>query len=340
MLEKIESIKSEALNASSGICDGDTLEQFRIKFLGRKGSIHELFEGFKDVKPEEKGKIGKALNELKVLLQKIYDDKKAEYENTCGTGDEVDITLPGRTYNKGTRHLIHQAIDEITGIFSKIGFDIYEGPEIEDEFHNFDALNTPEYHPSRDMQDTFYIDSKGKDKRYLLRTHTSPGQVHVMENSKPPIRVIVPGKVYRNEEVSARSLAVFHQVEGLYVDKGVNFRELKGTLDYFAWEFFGKGLKTRLRPSYFPFTEPSAEMDVECILCKGEGCRICKHTGWLEILGCGMVDPNVFQSVGYDPDEYTGFAFGMGIERTLMVKYGIPDIRIFYENDIRFLKQF
>ncbi|MBX7043887.1 MAG: phenylalanine--tRNA ligase subunit alpha [Ignavibacteria bacterium] len=340
MIEKIESIKSEALNEAALIKNVDTLEQFRIKFLGRKGLVHELFEGFKDVPPQEKGRTGKALNELKQVLQEIFDSKKSELETGSAAGDDTDHTLPGRTFNKGTRHLIHQAIDEITSIFAKIGFDIYEGYELEDEFHNFDALNTPDYHPSRDMQDTFYVDSAGKDKKYLLRTHTSPGQVHVMQSNKPPIRVVVPGKVYRNEEVSSRSLAVFHQVEGLYVDKDVSFRELKGTLDYFAWEFFGKGLKTRLRPSFFPFTEPSAEMDVECILCKGEGCRVCKHTGWLEILGCGMVDPNVFKAVGYDPEEYTGFAFGMGIERTLMIKHGIPDIRIFYENDIRFLKQF
>lgn len=340
MIEKIESIKSEALNEAPLIKDDGTLEQFRIKFLGRKGLVHELFEGFKDVPPQEKGRTGKALNELKQVLQGIYDSKKSEFESGSAGGDDTDYTLPGRTFNKGTKHLIHQAIDEITSIFAKIGFDIYEGYELEDEFHNFDALNTPDYHPSRDMQDTFYVDSAGKDKKYLLRTHTSPGQVRVMQNNKPPIRVVVPGKVYRNEEVSSRSLAVFHQVEGLYVDKDVSFRELKGTLDYFAWEFFGKGLKTRLRPSFFPFTEPSAELDVECILCKGEGCRVCKHTGWLEILGCGMVDPNVFKAVGYDPEEYTGFAFGMGIERTLMIKHGIPDIRIFYENDIRFLKQF
>ena len=217
---------------------------------------------------------------------------------------------------------------------------IYESDEIEDEYHNFDALNTPDYHPSRDMQDTFYIDSKGKDKQYLLRTHTSPGQIRVMEKNTPPIRVIVPGKCYRNEAISSRSLAFFHQFEVLYVDKNVTFRELKGTLNYFAKEFFGEQLKTRLRPSFFPFTEPSAEFDVECFLCKGKGCRVCKYTGWLEIGGAGMVDPNVFKIIGYDPEVYSGYAFGMGLERTLMIKYGIPDIRLFYENDVRFLKQF
>ncbi len=340
MLEKIESVGTEAAKEFESITGNTQLEEFRIKFLGRKGLIHELFEGFKDVSPENKGKTGKALNQLKSQVQKLYDEKKSVLESGTTEVSEIDITLPGRTCNKGTQHLIHQALEEITAIFEKIGFDVFEGFELEDEFHNFDALNTPDYHPSRDMQDTFYVDSTGKDRKYLLRTHTSPGQVHVMQKHKPPVRVVVPGKVYRNEEVTARSLAVFHQVEGLYVDKGVSFRDLKGTLDYFAWEFFGKGLKTRLRPSYFPFTEPSAEMDVECILCKGNGCRICKHTGWLEVLGCGMVDPNVFKAVGYDADEFTGFAFGMGIERTLMIRHGIPDLRLFYENDIRFLKQF
>lgn len=340
MLEKINSIRSQALSESESITDAAGLEAFRIKYLGRKGLIHELFEGFKDVKPEEKGPVGKAMNELKNALQEILDGKKAGLESERQAESSIDITLPGRQGNKGTRHLINQAIEEITGIFKNIGFDVFEGYELEDEFHNFDALNTPEHHPSRDMQDTFYIDSKGKEKRYLLRTHTTPGQIHAMQRSQPPVRVIVPGKVYRNEVVSSRSLAVFHQIDALYVDKDVNFRELKGTIDYFAREYFGSGRKTRLRPSYFPFTEPSAEMDVECILCKGSGCRVCKHTGWLEIVGCGMVDPNVFATVGYDPEQYTGFAFGMGIERTLMIKHGIPDARFFYENDVRFLKQF
>lgn len=340
MLDKIEAIKSEVLKESPGISSAKSLEEFRLKFLSRNGKLNNLFEEFKSVDKESKGKVGKSLNELKMFVQKIYDERKSVFESTAGKDDHTDITLPGRTYNKGTQHLIYQAIDEITSIFERIGFNIYEGSEIEDEYHNFDALNTPDYHPSRDMQDTFYIDSKGKDKQYLLRTHTSPAQIRIMENTTPPVRVIVPGKVYRNEAVSSRSLAVFHQVEGLYVNKNVTFSELKGTLNYFAKEFFGEDLKTRLRPSFFPFTEPSAEMDVECFLCKGKGCRVCKYTTWLEILGCGMVDPNVFKFVGYDPEVYSGFAFGMGIERTLMIKYGIPDIRMFYENDIRFLKQF
>ncbi len=341
MLEKIESIKSTALSEASAISSEKDLENYRLKYLSRNGILNDLFEEFKTIEKNSKGSVGKSLNDLKVSLQNIYDEKKSFASSPANTKTEnIDITLPGRTHNKGTKHLINQAIDEITGIFERIGFGVYHSNEIEDEFHNFDALNTPDYHPSRDMQDTFYLDSKGKDKQYLLRTHTSPGQIRVLEKVKPPVRVIIPGKVFRNETVNARNLAVFHMIEGLYVDKNVTFRELKGTLNYFAKEFFGKDLKTRLRPSYFPFTEPSAEMDVECFLCKGKGCRVCKYTGWLEILGCGMVDPNVFKMVGYDPEAYTGFAFGMGIERTLTVKYGIPDLRLFYENDIRFLKQF
>ncbi|MBS1516692.1 MAG: phenylalanine--tRNA ligase subunit alpha [Bacteroidetes bacterium] len=341
MLEKIESLNSEAAIDSERINSADSLEEFRLKYLSRNGILNSLFEDFKNVEKESKGKVGKSLNELKLSLQKIYDNKKSALgQNESKAADTADLSLPGRTFNKGTRHLINQALEEISGIFEKIGFKVYEGFEIEDEYHNFDALNTPEHHPSRDMQDTFYIDSTGKDRKYLLRTQTSSAQIRIMEKIKPPVRIISPGRVFRNEDVSSRSLAFFHQVEGLYVDKNVTFSELKGTLNYFAGEYFGSSLKTRLRPSFFPFTEPSAEMDVECFLCKSKGCRVCKYTGWLEILGCGMVDPNVFEMVGYDPEVYSGYAFGMGIERTLMIKHGVPDIRLFYENDIRFLKQF
>ncbi|MCU0373642.1 MAG: phenylalanine--tRNA ligase subunit alpha [Ignavibacteria bacterium] len=338
MLDRIEQLKTEISNVI--VNNSEELENFRLKYLSRKGLISELFEEFKGVDKSIKGLVGKNLNELKNLAQNLFDGKKQEIEEAKKTTDIIDYTLPGRTYNLGSKHLITQALEDISRIFEKIGFKVAEGFEIEDEYHNFDALNTPDYHPSRDMQDTFYLDSGGKDKLYLLRTHTSPAQIHIMSSQKPPVRVIIPGKCYRNEAISARSLSMFHQVEGLYVDKNVTFRELKGTLDYFAKEFFGKDLKTRLRPSFFPFTEPSGEMDVECYLCKGKGCRICKYTGWLEILGCGMVDPNVFDFVGYDKEEYTGYAFGMGIERTLMIRHGVPDIRMFYENDIRFLKQF
>lgn len=340
ILEKIGKIKEQAADTAKDINSPDALEQFRIKFIGRNGIINQLFEEMKEVDKSVKGTVGKSLNELKIFTQKIFDQKKFVFDKKDIGMDDIDLTLPGRIHNTGSKHLITQALEDITRIFERIGFKVYEGLEIEDEYHNFDALNTPDHHPSRDMQDTFYIKSEGKEKRYLLRTHTSPAQIRVMEKQPPPVRVIVPGKCYRNEAISSRSLSMFHQVEGLYVDKKVTFRELKGTLDYFAGEFFGKDLKTRLRPSFFPFTEPSAEMDVECYLCKSEGCRICKYTGWLEILGCGMVDPNVFSFVGYDPEIYSGYAFGMGIERTLMIRHGVPDIRMFYENDIRFLKQF
>ncbi|MCY7363555.1 MAG: phenylalanine--tRNA ligase subunit alpha [Ignavibacteria bacterium] len=341
MTDKIDSLKSEALAESANITDEKALEEFRLKYLGRNGLVNDLFEEFKKVDKESKGNLGKLLNDLKVSAQDIFNEKKENLNlSVKKIEDYTDTTLPGFKNNIGTKHLINQALEEITSIFKKIGFNIHEGFEIEDEYHNFDALNTPDYHPSRDMQDTFYLESKGKDNSYLLRTHTSPGQIRVLEESKPPVRVLIPGKVYRNETVSSRSLAVFHQIEGLYVDKNVNFKELKGTLNYFANEFFGEKLRTRLRPSFFPFTEPSAEMDVECYLCEGKGCRICKYTGWLEILGCGMVNPKVFEKIGYDPEEYSGFAFGMGIERTLLNKYMIPDIRLFYENDVRFLKQF
>lgn len=341
MIENIKNIKKDITEYGKQIIDSESLESFRLKYLSRKGLINDLFENFKNVDKTQKGEVGKALNELKSIAQNLFDEKNKQIQNSISKSESYkDNTLPGRTFNIGSKHLISQALEDITNIFKSIGFKVADGYEIEDEYHNFDALNTPDYHPSRDMQDTFYLKSDGNEKRYLLRTHTSPAQVHIMKSQKPPLRVVIPGKCYRNEAISARSLSMFHQVEGLFVDRNVTFRELKGTLDFFAKEFFGKDLKTRLRPSYFPFTEPSAEMDVECYLCKGKGCRICKYTGWLEILGCGMVDPNVFEHVGYNSEEFTGFAFGMGIERTLMIRHGVPDIRMFYENDIRFLKQF
>jgi phenylalanyl-tRNA synthetase alpha chain len=340
MLEKIQNIRNDALSDSGKINSAESLENFRLKYLSRNGLLSSLFDEMKTVDKSLKAETGKSLNDLKNILQEIFENKKLEYQSVSEKSKFDDISLPGRTYNLGSKHLINQALDDITNIFERIGFKIFESCEIEDEYHNFDALNTPDWHPSRDMQDTFYVKGRDKDKKYLLRTHTSPGQIRVMEMHEPPVRIIVPGKCYRNEAISSRSLSMFHQVEGLYVDENVTFRELKGTLDYFAKEFFGKQLKTRLRPSYFPFTEPSAEMDVECFLCKSKGCRVCKYTGWLEILGCGMVDPNVFDMVGYDSEKYSGYAFGMGIERTLMIRHGIPDIRMFYENDIRFLKQF
>lgn len=340
MIKKIEAITAEVKTLLDKISTPKELEEFRIQYLSRKGVINNLFEDLKILPREEKSRIGKLLNELKQFAQSSYEAKKQSFEKekTELYEKELDLTLPGRRYNIGSKHLISQAIDEIIYIFRRIGFSVFDSPEIEDEYHNFDALNTPDYHPSRDMQDTFYVESNSGN--FLLRTHTSPGQIRVMEKFPPPVKVIVPGKCYRNEAISSRSLSMFHQIEGFYVDTNVTFRELQATLSYFAKEFFGKKLKTRLRPSFFPFTEPSAEMDVECYLCNSQGCRVCKYTGWLEILGCGMIDPNVFAAVGYDSEKYTGYAFGMGLERTLMIKYGIPDIRMFYENDIRFLKQF
>lgn len=337
MLEEIKSIRKKIEEESSKIADLKELENFRIKYLGKKGEITNLFENLKEVPKEEKPKVGKELNSLKEYAQSVYDSLKGKFEieasKTAYLG--LDITLPGRERRIGNYHLITQTINEIKSIFKGMGFSVAEGPELESDYYNFEALNFPDDHPARDMQDTFFVSDK-----FLLRTHTSPVQIRVMEKLKPPIRYIMPGRVYRNEAISARSYCMFHQIEGLYVDKDVSFAELKGTLAAFAKEFYGNDLKYRFRPSFFPFTEPSAEMDITCFLCGGKGCRVCKYSGWLEILGCGMVDPNVFKAVGYDPDEYLGYAFGMGIERIGLLKYGINDIRLYFENDVRFLKQF
>ncbi len=312
------------------------LENIRIKFLSRNGLVANLFEQLKNVPKEQKPQAGKVLNELRNSLNGKFESLKLRLEENNGAAEnKIDLSLPGIKRPIGNKHLLTQTLDEIKSIFKGMGFSIFDGPELESDYNNFTALNFPDDHPARDMQDTFFI-----NKDFVLRTHTSPVQIRVMENYKPPVRVIMPGRVYRNEAVSSRSYCMFHQVEGLFVDTDVTFAELKGTLVSFARQFFGENLKYRFRPSFFPFTEPSAEMDITCYLCKGEGCKVCKHTGWLEILGCGMVDPNVFRNVGYDPEKYTGYAFGMGIERTTMLRYGIDDIRIFFDNDLRFLKQF
>lgn len=336
MLETIQDTRKRFSGELQSVTDLKALEEVRIKYLGRKGLLAGLFDELKTASKEEKPLLGKALNELRNEVQTSFDELKErlEAEKPAET-TKLDLTLPGRTERTGSKHVIIQTLDEIKTIFKGLGFSVSDGPELESDYHNFEALNFPADHPARDMQDTFFI-----NKDYLLRTHTSPVQVRVMLKEKPPVRVIMPGKVFRNEAISSRSHCLFHQVEGLYVDKDVTFAELKGTLVSFAKQFYGEDLKYRFRPSFFPFTEPSAEMDITCYLCKGEGCRVCKGTGWLEILGCGMVDPNVFRSVGYDPEEYTGYAFGMGIERTAMLKYGITDIRLFFESDLRFLKQF
>ena len=334
--ERIQIIRSEFDSDISKVSDLKDLENVRIKYLSRNGKISTLFEDLKTATKEEKPLVGKSLNELRNYATTQFNLLKENLETASSSSDEkIDITLPGITKILGSKHLLTQTLDEIKSIFKGLGFSILEGPELESDYNNFEALNFPSDHPARDMQDTFFI-----NKEFLLRTHTSPVQIRVMSSHKPPVRAVMPGRVYRNEAVSSRSYCMFHQVEGLYVDSGVTFAELKGTLVSFAQQFYGEGLNYRFRPSFFPFTEPSAEMDITCYLCHGKGCKVCKQTGWLEILGCGMVDPNVFGFVDYDSEKYTGYAFGMGIERTAMLKYGISDIRVFFENDIRFLKQF
>lgn len=313
------------------------LEEFRLKYLSKKGAISNLFEGLKDVQCEQKKEIGQLMNTLKHTAQEKFSAITNLLENNSTSEIKYDTSLPGDSIELGSRHPLNIVRNEIISIFKRLGFTVSEGPEMEDDWHVFSALNFPIEHPARDMQDTFFIE---KNPDILLRTHTSSVQVRVMENQKPPIRIIMPGRVFRNEAISARAHCFFHQVEGLYIDHNVSFADLKQTLLYFAREMFGTKTKIRLRPSYFPFTEPSAEMDISCNLCGGEGCPFCKHTGWVEILGCGMVDPNVFDLCKINNKEFTGFAFGMGIERITNLKYQIKDLRMFSENDIRFLRQF
>lgn len=335
MLDKIKALQEELKNVVAASID--EVEELRLKYISKKGSISQLFADFKNVTPEQKKEVGQAINELKnFALEKINSLKEA-FEAGSGEKADHDLTMPGEPLKLGTRHPLSLVKNEIIGIFGRLGFTVAEGPEIEDDWHVFSALNFPPEHPARDMQDTFFIE---KDPDVLLRTHTSSVQIRVMEKTQPPIRAIFPGRVFRNEAISARSHCIFHQIEGLYVDENVSFADLKQTLLQFAKELFGEGTEIRLRPSYFPFTEPSAEMDVSCSICGGKGCNVCKYSGWLEILGCGMVDPNVLEACNIDSKKYTGFAFGMGIERITMLRYGIKDIRHFFENDVRFLKQF
>lgn len=331
---------TEEINAFS-TDNADELEQFRIKFLGTKGIIKDIFDEFKAVSPEEKRTLGKVLNEFKQLAEAKYQTLKDQTE-VADTSKEsgMDLTLPGEGFEVGSRHPLALVRREIIEIFNKLGFVVAEGPEIEDDWHNFSALNFPEEHPARDMQDTFFIKKGGEHGDIALRTHTSSVQVRMMEAGKPPFRAIMPGRVYRNEAISARAHCFFHQVEGLYVDENVSFADLKQTLFYFVQELYGEGTKVRFRPSYFPFTEPSAEMDISCTICKGAGCQMCKYSGWVEILGCGMVDPNVLENCSIDSKKYSGFAFGMGIERIANLKFEIKDLRLFSENDARFLKQY
>ena len=316
------------------------VEKFRVRFLGRKGVMNELFEQFKALPNDQKKEMGIALNELKNAAFAKVEEFKNFVEEKMDAEDHHDLTLPADFAQRGSRHVLSVTMNEIAEIFARIGFTIEESVEIEDDWHLFSALNFPPDHPARDMQDTFFVQKEEGKMDVALRTHTSSVQVRVMETHKPPIRIIAPGRVFRNEAISARAHCIFHQVEGLYVDKKVTFADLKQTLLYFAKEMFGPETQIRLRPSYFPFTEPSAEMDVSCNICGGKGCNICKGTGWLEILGCGMVDPNVLDACGIDSNEYTGFAFGMGVERMAMLKYQIRDLRLYFENDLRFLHQF
>ncbi len=333
---QIEAILQE-IKAYS-ISSAAELEAFRIKYLGSKGILKDLYAELKNVPNEQKREAGQLINSLRQATEDFYANHKENLASTTEKNTDFDFSRPGENISVGGHHPLSLVKREIIDIFSRIGFIVSEGPEIEDDWHNFSALNFPPEHPARDMQDTFFI-QKGENE-IALRTHTSSVQVRVMESSKPPIRTISPGRVYRNEAISARAHCFFHQVEGLYIDKNVSFADLKQTLLFFAREMFGEKAQIRLRPSYFPFTEPSAEVDVSCTLCNAKGCNVCKHTGWLEILGCGMVDPNVLEACGIDSNKYTGFAFGMGVERIAQLKYRVTDLRLYSENDLRFLKQF
>jgi phenylalanyl-tRNA synthetase alpha chain len=336
LLQKIEEFKQEIASAEANTAE--LVEAFRIKYLGTKGLVKTLMGEMKSVPNEHKKAFGQVLNDFKLFVEGKFETLK---ENVVGGsesfGNEIDLSLPGDPIAVGTRHPLNIVRNQIVSIFQRLGFAVAEGPEIEDDWHNFGAMNLPEDHPARDMQDTFYIN---QDPAWLLRTHTSSVQARVMETQKPPIRVICPGRVYRNETISARAHCFFHQVEGLYIDEQVSFADLKQTLYFFVQEMFGKDVKVRFRPSYFPFTEPSAEMDISCLICGGDGCNICKHTGWVEILGSGMVHPKVLENFGIDPNKYTGFAFGMGVERITQLKYQVNDLRLYSQNDVRFLKQF
>jgi len=335
MIDTIRQLKEEL--ESVKVSAKEEVEALRIKYAGKKGLLNQLFSDFKNVPSDQKKAVGQAINELKEFALNRINDLKEHFEQNERESSASDLTMPAESMQLGTRHPLSIIKNEIIDIFGHLGFTVAEGPELEDDCHVFSALNFPQEHPARDMQDTFFIQ---RNPDVLLRTHTSSVQVRVMEKTQPPIRSIFPGRVFRNEAVSARAHCIFHQIEGLYVDENVSFADLKQTLLYFSRELFGEHTEIRLRPSYFPFTEPSAEMDVSCSICGGKGCNVCKHTGWLEILGCGMVDPNVLELCGIDSKKYTGFAFGMGIERIAMLKYGITDIRHFFEGDVRFLRQF
>ena len=335
-MKNIEDLRNEIQQFK--ISNAEELEQFRVNFLSKKSEIQAMLANIKNVVAEQRKTFGQQVNELKQMAQQMFEDNKQKLENSVVyTQSENDLTRPATAVETGSLHPISLVMNEVCSIFENIGFTVVDGPEVEDDWHVFSALNFPEEHPARDMQDTFFIDVRPD---IVLRTHTSSLQVRAMEKQKPPIRVICPGRVFRNEVITSRSHCIFHQVEGLYIAEKVSFADMKQTLLYFARKMFGEETKIRLRPSYFPFTEPSAEMDIECKICGGKGCSVCKHSGWVEVLGCGMVDPNVLENCNIDSKKYTGYAFGIGIERMTMLKYKTNDIRLFFENDIRFLQQF
>ena len=337
--ENIQALVNEGVAKIKGASDEQALEALRVMYIGRKGLINDLFMKLKEVPNEEKKAYGQSVNQAKTELEAILAESQRALKNKSIVKqleeETIDVTLPARDVKVGRIHPVTKTINEISSIFMKMGFKVAEGPEIETEYYNFDALNIPDDHPARDMHDTIYI----RD-HFILRTHTSPVQIRVMEKCEPPVAIICPGKAYRSDAIDASHSPMFHQMEGLRIDEGISFAHLKQVLLDFVAEMFGKSVKVRFRPSFFPFTEPSAEVDISCVMCKGEGCRVCSHKGWLEILGSGMVNPRVLEEVGYDSEKYTGFAFGMGIERIAMLKYRVNDIRLFYENDVRFLDQF
>lgn len=338
MKERLQQLQQDALSALQQAASLSTLQNVRVKILGKKGQLTEVMKGMRDLSNEQRPVIGALINDLKNRFEKTFVDRQVELQQrdiaARLASEKIDVTLPGRKMASGSLHPVTLVTNEVVEIFSRLGFAVAEGPEIEQDFYNFEALNIPKDHPARDMQDTFYI----SDDR-VLRTHTSPVQIRTMLKNKPPIRIIAPGTVYRRDSDITHS-PMFHQVEGFLVDDQVTFGDLKGVLTHFLNEFFGQGHRVRFRPSFFPFTEPSAEVDIECVICGGKGCRVCGKTGWLEILGCGMIDPEVFKSVNYAVEKYSGFAFGMGLERIAMLKYGVNDLRLFFDNDLRFLKQF
>lgn len=338
MKERLEILQQDALKALQDAADLKSLQDVRVSILGKKGALTEIMKGMRDLSPDERPAVGNLVNGLKSCFEEAFTSRQEELQQQAISqrlaSEKIDVTMPGRKRAVGSLHPVTLVTDEIVDIFSRLGFTVEEGPEIEQDFYNFEALNIPKDHPARDMQDTFYI-----SEDLVLRTHTSPVQIRTMVKTEPPVRVIAPGTVYRRDSDLTHS-PMFHQIEGFLVDDKVTFGDLKGILTHFLNEFFGQDLQVRFRPSFFPFTEPSAEVDIECVICGGKGCRVCSGTGWLEILGCGMIDPAVFDSVKYDSSKYSGFAFGMGLERIAMLKYGVNDLRLFFENDLRFLKQF